>query len=96
MKIHDGVISYRLLNNASILESHKQLISQSNTTRFQICSYEETMFAKKECLQKQLKQSRLIVNYQNFGAKFDSNNSSLKEEIYFNDRKINLQKKLPS
>ena len=45
---------------------------------------------KKECLQKQLKQSRLIVNYQNFGAKFDSNNSSLKEEIYFNDRKINL------
>lgn len=52
MKIRYGVIAYRLLNNASILESHKQLISQSNTTRFQICSYEETMFAKKRVFAK--------------------------------------------
>ena len=90
LEIHDSVLAYRLLNNANISESYKQLIRATlPELRFATSKKQlKRVFTKtftKESIDCEL--SELVV-------KLESNDSSLKEEeIYFVDRKSNLQKK---
>ena len=91
MEIHDGVLPYRLLNNANISESHKQLIRATlpdlryTTMKEQI----KRVFAKTvttESIEVQQPKSE-------FPIKFESDDSSEREDVYFSDKRSSFQKR---
>ena len=90
MEIHDGVLAYRLLNNATISESHKQLIRATlpdlryTTMKEQL----KRVFAKTvttESIEAQQPKSEFLV-------KFEGDDSSGREDVYFSDKRIIFQK----
>ena len=85
MEIHDGVLAYRLLNNTTISESHKQLIRATlpdlryTTMKEQL----KRVFAKTvttESIEAQQPKSE-------FPVKFESDGSSGREDVYFSDKR---------
>ena len=90
MEIHDGVLAYRLLNNTNISESHKQLIRATlpdlryTTMKEQL----KRVFAKTvttESIEAQQPKSEFLV-------KFEGDDSSGREDVYFSDKRIIFQK----
>ena len=91
MEIHDGVLAYRLLNNATISESHKQLIRATlpdlryTTMKEQL----KRVFAKTvttESVEAQQLKSEFLI-------KFESDDSSEREDVYFSDKGSRFQKR---
>ena len=91
MEIHDGVLAYRLLNNATILESHKQLIRVTLPDLRYATMKEQLIrvFAKTvttESIEAQQPKSE-------FPVKFESDDSSGMEDVYFSDKSSSFQKR---
>ena len=91
MEIHDGVLAYCLLNNANILESHKQLIRATlpdlryTTMKEQL----KRVFAKTvttESVKLQQLKSEFLI-------KFENDDSSGSEDVYFSDKRSSFQKR---
>ena len=91
MEIHDGVLAYCLLNNANILESHKQLIRATlpdlryTTMKEQL----KRVFAKTvttESVKAQQLKSEFLI-------KFENDDSSGSEDVYFSDKRSSFQKR---
>ena len=90
MEIHDGVLAYRLLNNATISESHKQLIRATlpdlryTTMKEQL----KRVFAKTvttESIEAQQPKSE-------FPVKFESDDKSGRKDVYFSDKRSSFKK----
>ena len=90
MEIHDGMLAYRLLNKANISESHKQLIRATlpdlkyTTMKEQL----KRVFAKTvttELIEAQQPKSE-------FPVKFESDDSSGREDVYFSNKRSSFQK----
>ena len=91
MEMHDGVLTYRLLNNVNISESHKQLIRATlpdlryTTLKEQL----KRVFAKTvttESIEDRQPKSE-------FPVKFESDDTSGREDVYFSDKRSSFQKR---
>ena len=89
LEIHDSVLAYRLLNNANISESYKQLI-RATLPELRFAAIKKHL---KRVLTKTVTKESIDCELSELVVKLESNDSSLKEEIYFVDRKSNLQNK---
>ena len=91
MEMHDGVLAYRLINNANISESHKQLVRATLRDLKYTTMTEQLkrVFAKTvitESIEAQQPKSEFLV-------KFESDDSWGREDVHFSDKRSSFHKR---